>query len=440
VKILIASTAVLGHINPLLSVARIFRARGHEVIFQTASVFRDRVEQSGVTFMPFLPGADTDWRDLDAALPELKHIKPGPEIDRFLSERVFIDAIPHQDAGLRAILRDWPADAIIADTTFFGVVPLLLGPATERPSIVNCGITCLLIERDDGAPWGLGLMPATTDAHYQEYAAIRAERDTLVTEPVQRHFNGRLATLGLPPSPVSYLSSTAMLSDMYLHPTVPSFEYAFRHMPACFHFIGALPMPSAGVELPDWAGDIDGSRRVVLVTQGTVANRDLAQVIAPTLAALADEPDVLVLATTGGRPVEAIPGPIPANARLAKFLPYDWLLPKVEIVVTNGGYGTVSHALELGIPVVVAGLTEDKAEISARVAWSGVGVNLATNNPTPEALRQAVRDVLDKPQYRERAAVLAREFAQYDAESDIVRLVGEAAAAAAERRARAGAV
>jgi UDP:flavonoid glycosyltransferase YjiC (YdhE family) len=199
-------------------------------------------------------------------------------------------------------------------------------------------------------------------------------------------------------------------------------------------------MPSAGVELPDWAGDIDGSRRVVLVTQGTVANRDLAQVIAPTLAALADEPDVLVLATTGGRPVEAIPGPIPANARLAKFLPYDWLLPKVEIVVTNGGYGTVSHALELGIPVVVAGLTEDKAEISARVAWSGVGVNLATNNPTPEALRQAVRDVLDKPQYRERAAVLAREFAQYDAESDIVRLVGEAAAAAAERRARAGAV
>jgi hypothetical protein len=120
---------------------------------------------------------------LDAALPELKHIKPGPEIDRFLSERVFIDAIPHQDAGLRAILRDWPADAIIGDTTFSGVVPLLLGPATERPASVNCGIACLLIERDDGASWGPGLTPATTDAHYQEYAAIRAERNTLVTEP-----------------------------------------------------------------------------------------------------------------------------------------------------------------------------------------------------------------------------------------------------------------
>ena len=57
--------------------------------------------------------------------------------------------------------------------------------------------------------------------------------------------------------------------------------------------------------------------------------------IAPTLAALADEPDLLVIVTAGGRPIDTIPGPIPGNARLASYLPFEWMLPKVDVFVTN---------------------------------------------------------------------------------------------------------
>jgi MGT family glycosyltransferase len=427
-KILIAATPALGHINPLLSIARIFISHRHEVIFQTASVFRDQVERAGVAFRPFLPGADLDLRDVDAALPERKHLAPGPEMLRFDFERVFIDPVSHQDAGLRAILRDWPADVILADNTFYGTIPMLLGDRSERPAIVHCGISCLFTDRDDGAPPMVGLPPATSDAQRKDYAAIHAKVTAELFDPLRQYFDMRLTELGARPLPVGVFGATVELADLYLQPTVPGFEYPSSAMPASVHFVGALPMPRSGAARPDWADELDGTRRVVLVTQGTVANHDLGQVIAPTLAALADEPDLLVLATTGGRPLDAIKGPIPANVRLSKFLPFDWLLPKVDVVVTNGGYGTLSYALELGIPLVVAGQTEDKAEISARVAWSGVGVNLATNNPTPEALRKAVRDVLDKPHYRERAAALSREFANYDAEPDIIRLVGEVAA------------
>ena len=56
------------------------------------------------------------------------------------------------------------------------------------------------------------------------------------------------------------------------------------------------------------------------------------------------------------------------------------------------------------IPLVAAGLTEDKADANVRVAWSGVGINLATNEPTPQALREAIRTVFDQPNYRSRAA------------------------------------
>jgi UDP:flavonoid glycosyltransferase YjiC (YdhE family) len=95
----------------------------------------------------------------------------------------------------------------------------------------------------------------------------------------------------------------------------------------------------------------------------------------------------------------------------------------VNALVTNGGYGSVNQAMSFGIPLVTAGMTEDKADVNARVAWSGVGVNLATNEPTQEALRAAVRTVLDRPAYRLRASQMADEFARVDTRSEILSII-----------------
>jgi UDP:flavonoid glycosyltransferase YjiC (YdhE family) len=77
--------------------------------------------------------------------------------------------------------------------------------------------------------------------------------------------------------------------------------------------------------------------------------------------------------------------------------------------------------MSFGIPLVTAGLTEDKADVNARVAWSGVGIDLATNEPTPQALREAVRTVLENPNYRQRASSMADEFGGIETRSEILR-------------------
>lgn len=59
---------------------------------------------------------------------------------------------------------------------------------------------------------------------------------------------------------------------------------------------------------------------------------------------------LLVLATTGGRPIESVAGPILKNARVATFLTFDEALPVTSVLVTNGGYGTVPLALKRGRP------------------------------------------------------------------------------------------
>jgi hypothetical protein len=46
------------------------------------------------------------------------------------------------------------------------------------------------------------------------------------------------------------------------------------------------------------------------VTQGTIANKDFTQLAAPTLEALAD--DGVIVVSTGGRPLDALP-PLPAT-------------------------------------------------------------------------------------------------------------------------------
>jgi len=127
------------------------------------------------------------------------------------------------------------------------------------------------------------------------------------------------------------------------------------------------------------------------------------------LQALADE-DVLVVVTTGGRPLHTLP-PLPANARAATYLPYDELLPRTAVYVTNGGYGGVQYALRYGVPIVATGGKEDKPEVGARVAWSGVGRRIRSERPTPRALRRDILAVLNQPHYRHASRRVATDMA-----------------------------
>jgi UDP:flavonoid glycosyltransferase YjiC (YdhE family) len=210
-------------------------------------------------------------------------------------------------------------------------------------------------------------------------------------------------------------------ADAIVQFTVPSFEYPRSDAPASLHFVGPLGATGSQAPLPDWWGDLDGSRPVIHVTQGTVANKDYAEVIEPALEALADE-DVLIAVTTGGRPLDTLPA-LPANARAAEYLPYDDLLPRTDVFVTNGGYGGVQYALRYGVPIVTTGGKEDKPEVGARVAWSGSGLRLRTERPTPKALQRAILAVLREPSYRQASRRIAAEMREYSGFAALIDVV-----------------
>ena len=144
----------------------------------------------------------------------------------------------------------------------------------------------------------------------------------------------------------------------------------------------------------------------------------MTELVGPTIQALAHR-DVLVVVTTGrADPADvesAIGGPLPANVRCTRFIPYDVVLPHASAFVTNGGYTGVTLALAHGVPLVQAGTSEEKSEIAARIRWSGVGVCLATSRPSPWVVADAVTRVLTDASYSVAATAVRQEMAEHDA-------------------------
>jgi UDP:flavonoid glycosyltransferase YjiC (YdhE family) len=74
--------------------------------------------------------------------------------------------------------------------------------------------------------------------------------------------------------------------------------------------------------------------------------------------------------------------------------------------------------------MVVAGDSEDKPEVAARVAWSDVGLNLRTGAPTATAVRR----VLGGAGFREKAKAMADAVAGYSALVAVEEAMGSAVA------------
>jgi MGT family glycosyltransferase len=404
-SIIVASIPAHGHITPMLAVAERLVERGDNVRFVTGSRYADKVAATGATYVPLPAEADFDDRNLLASFPERAKLK-GVAAAAFDIENVFARPSRAQYETLMTALDAQPADVVLADPLFVGAIVMLAHRRSTRPAIGMCSVIPLPIDSRDTAPFGMGLRPARL-FNRQRNAALASVNRRLMARAHQliNDVHRDVHSTDMPGT----LADWGRRADAIIQFSVPSFEYPRSDMPANLHFTGPLSTTSSAAPLPDWWGDLDGTRPVVHVTQGTVANFNYDQVITPTLRALADQ-DVLIVVATGGRPLDTLP-PLPSNARAAAFLPYDELLPRTSVYVTNGGYGGVQYALRYGVPIVATGGKEDKPEVGARVAWSGVGRRIRTERPSPRALRRDILAVLNHPRYRQASQRIAADMA-----------------------------
>jgi len=346
---------------------------------------------------------DWDYENLNAAFPKRVELK-GQKQRLFDLVEIFVRPLGEHLPVLKSLLNEEPAEVFVSHTIFLGGGWL---HEMGGPPNATLGDTCLIYPSRDGAPYGMGLAPKSGFVGHLRNRSLNAIGRATVLAPVTKAAREVRTELGLPPIKLRFPEFGA---SPYLHIQLspPGFEYPRSDLPPEVHFVGApTPPPPTDFEPPIWWPRLSESKHVVLVTQGTIATNP-ADLLSPCLAGLADK-DLFVVATTGGAE-PALLGKLPANAVVERFVPYGALLPHVDLMVSNGGFGSVQLAIAHGVPMVVAGMSEDKKEATTHVGWSGVGINLRTNRPSAESIAESVVRVLNEPTFRARTKALQEQI------------------------------
>ncbi len=406
-KFLMMTGPFFGHVAPALPIARKLTEQEHEVTWITGRQYAARVEATGARFRPLPEESDPNGMEVYAFYPELGRLKGLAQV-RYYLKHVFLDACAREMETIRSVLGDFPADVLVGDNITFS-----LYFAAELKSLPSACISVLpgSLPSRDTAPYGLGLLPGKHLLATMRNRLLNALILHVMLRDLTAYTNRVRQTLGLAPLDGPLFSAMPRKITLILHTSTNAFEYVRSDSPENTELIGpVLPEPCPDFTAPPWWSRLSGPAPVVLINQGTVATAP-DDLIVPAIEGLQDRHAEIVAVPVK----DGALGPVPPCVHTDTFIPFEHLFPHVDVMVTNGGYGGTQFALAHGIPIVVAGDTEDKREVAARVEWSGAGINLRNKRPSPETIRAAVNEVLSNPVYRENAKRIQADFAEHDA-------------------------
>jgi MGT family glycosyltransferase len=373
-RVLFTTKPGYGSFQPLGPLARALIAAGHEVTFAASATFCRVLERAGFRCLP--AGFDFSMDDRDRVYDDIRRTL-GPTSAPFSAVRdVFAGFLaPRMVPDLLTIAEAWPFDVLVREPEELSgcVAAEVLGV----PHMTYGPFFCF---------WDGAFHDAPGEAATFDLDRVRTAH-------------------GLPPDP----ALAALHRHLSLACLPPSFLGPDLTVPPNTHFLRpeSFDQPG-GEELPAWIAELS-PRPTVHASLGTIFHRTPG-VFEAILAGLREEPINLLLAV--GRDQDpARFGPQPPHVRIERYLPHRLLMPRCDVVITHGGYGSVMACLDAGIPMVVIPLAGgDQVGNANRCAALGVARVVAADQRTPEVIRAAVQDVLADPRYRANAERLQEQI------------------------------
>jgi MGT family glycosyltransferase len=418
--VLISTTPVAGHVTPALPICQELVRQGHTIFWHTGIAFKPYVEEAGAIFIPIKSSIDfSDLENIPQELMAKRQALKGISQLQFDLKSFFFDAALGQIQDLKELIKNTPIDIMLGDN--FNVGLSWFGEITSIPW-AQFGVSVYTASSTDTAPFGLGILPDTSFLGKLRNQILNGISRFLILGDVLKYNNLLRKKIQLPPHLNCFFDQISPY--LFIANSVEEFEYPRQDLAPQVHFVGPLlPDTSKLIEIPSWWDELKQCQQPVIhITQGTVATNP-EQLIIPSLKALKDEPVKLIVTTGDKSPDFLDPQIIPENARVTKLLPYRELLPYVDIFISNGGFNGVQFALMHGIPLIVAGTTEDKKEVCSRVQWSGVGLNLGTQYPHQYQIRNAVLKVLEDRSFKQRALYFKDKILLRNSAKEAVKLI-----------------
>lgn len=344
-----------GHVHPMIPFARAFQREGHDVAVATSA------EMAAVVI-----GAGLIWYPAGLHPTDGAKIFDGESADygESVVQEKIVDLVD-------LMIGPFPADLIVRDPT--DLAPVLAAELLGVPC-VTFGIGNFI----PGKSWRI------------------LAKDALQSLRADLHLGPRVG--------FGYLNRT-----LYVDPLPPSIEGTVELPEERLMHVRYRPWDGAeSLTTPSWLEGL-GGRPVVLVTLGTVYNQDL-DLLRSLVGAIAGE-DLDVVCTTGPNVEPAALGQLPPNVRIERYMPLSAVLPRVDAMMSHGGFNTMMSALCAAVPMVFFPVGSDQYFNANQCARLGAGIRLADDDINPAAIRRATLRILSEPSYGAAAAMLQEEIA-----------------------------
>jgi UDP:flavonoid glycosyltransferase YjiC (YdhE family) len=202
-------------------------------------------------------------------------------------------------------------------------------------------------------------------------------------------------------------------------------------------YVGALQRITKASNLPQWIQELPTDCPLVWVYSGTPrygdrpTKVDSIVVIKASLALFSNEA-VTVILTTGHQPLPEEFSPLPANIHFAPYVPGFALAQRSDLLIHHGGHGSYLKGLSAGTPAVVIPTYSERESNARRLAELGAGEYVLPQTDESgektislDELREKVWRVLTKPNYKQNALRVARNFQEYGGASQAADLIDE---------------
>lgn len=368
-RILVTSSPPIGHVHPVVPLARSLVAANHDVLWATGRDACPLVEMAGLRAVEAGLGAQNRRDEYFRRFPEARELPPEQLPGHMFPHLFGTIAAPAMLHDLLRIVEGWRPDIIVHEAGELAapIVAALLGV----PNVCQ-GFGALV------APDRMG---SASDAVAPLWREVGLEPRAWAG--AYQHLYLDIYPPSLRPPHGDYLTR----------------RESMRPIPFSTEF-------STQSELVDIAED---DRPLVYVTFGTVFNNP-GGLFRHAVEGVADL-DVRVVVTVGpdGDP-EAF-GALPHNVSVHRYVPQTQLLPRCSLVVSHAGSGTFLASLDHGLPQLCLPQAADQFLNAQQCATAGAGLRIPPADVTRESVRQAAAQLIGDEQFRTNAQRIRNEIA-----------------------------
>jgi UDP:flavonoid glycosyltransferase YjiC (YdhE family) len=366
-RVLFITFAWPSHFYPIVPFAWAFQAAGHEVRVATQPSLLETVSRAGVTAVPV--GYDVD---LMAMLrPFYRWVAEQPRPVEWADLRkngaetlgMYVTLAWAMTDDTIAHCRDWRPDLIVHEATSYA------GPLA-------------------GAALGI---PAVRHIYGVDYTYQGREFEDEALAQLCAHLG---------------VESVETLGMATVDPCPPSMQ-----VPAPVRRFPMRYVPYNGPAVfPDWLNEPPKRRRIGL-TWGTSTSKLTSgrMFIPPRVVEAARELDVELVISMTARDGGAL-GALPPGTRVAERLPLHLLVPTCDVLVHQGGNGTLLNAALYGVPQLALPQLPDQTFYTNELARSGAGAVLKMNEVGVETIAARLDALLTEPSYAASAQRIREEM------------------------------